>query len=135
MARARESAVGLAEAVLREGLDRDGSLFSESGPGGLVDSSKSWWAQAEAIVGLYNAHQLTGKAYFAEAAGRCWEYVKARVVDRRYGDWFKRLHRDGTPDDSVFKIGPWECPYHHSRACLEMMSRLDRGPHPEDARR
>lgn len=133
-ARAREAAIGLAEAVYREGLDGDGSLLSERGPGGLVDSSKSWWAQAEAIVGFYNAYQLTGKPYFAEAAVRCWEYAQARLVDRRFGDWFKRLGADGMPDNSVFKAGPWECPYHHSRACLEMMSRLDRRPQSENSR-
>jgi mannobiose 2-epimerase len=133
-ARVREFAVGLAEAVYREGLDRDGSLFSERGPQGLVDSSKSWWEQAEAVVGFYNAYQLTGKPYFADAAVRCWEFAQARLVDRKYGDWVKRVHPDGTPDDSVFKVGPWECPYHHSRACLEMMTRLDDEP-PSGARR
>ena len=48
------------------------------------------------------------------------------MVDRKYGDWIKRLHRDGTPDDSNYKVGPWECPYHHSRACFEMLDRLER---------
>jgi mannobiose 2-epimerase len=133
-ARARQSAIGLAEVVYREGLDGDGSLFSERGPNGLVDASKSWWEQAEAVVGFYNAYQLTGKPYFAEAAARSWHYAKARLVDRRHGDWFKRLHPDGTPDASVFKVGPWECPYHHSRACLEMMSRLGHGLRQEDGR-
>ncbi len=134
-ARARESAIGLADAVYREGLDADGSLYSERGPQGLVDSSKSWWAQAEGVVGFYNAYQLTGRPSFADAAARCWEYAQARLVDRRFGDWFKRLHEDGTPDESVFKAGPWECPYHHSRACLEMLARLDHASRPGPAGR
>ena len=46
------------------------------------------------------------------------------MVDRVNGDWIKKLHRDGTPDYNSFKVGPWECPYHHSRACFEMLDRL-----------
>jgi len=126
----RRAAIGLAEAVYREGLDRDGSLFTEAGPTGLVDASKSWWAQAEAVVGFYNAYQLAGKQHFADAAYRCWEFAQARLVDRRHGDWFKRLNQDGTPDDAIYKAGPWECPYHHSRACFEMLSRLNDGSRP-----
>jgi mannobiose 2-epimerase len=125
LAQVRESAIGMAAAVLQEGLDDDGSLFYESGPQGLVDSGKIWWAQAEAVVGFFNAYQLTGQVHYAQAAYRCWTYIQAKVVDRTQGDWFKRLSRDGTPDHAVFKAGPWECPYHHSRACLEMLVRLE----------
>jgi mannobiose 2-epimerase len=125
LAQVRESAIGMAAAVLQEGLDDDGSLFYESGPQGLVDSGKVWWAQAEAVVGFFNAYQLTGQVHYAQAAYRCWTYIQAKVVDRTHGDWFKRLSRDGTPDHAVFKAGPWECPYHHGRACLEMLVRLE----------
>jgi mannobiose 2-epimerase len=45
-------------------------------------------------------------------------------VDREYGDWLKRLHPDGTPEQGSFKAGPWECPYHHSRMCFEMIEML-----------
>jgi len=120
----RDSATGLATAVLRQGTDNDGSLFYEAGPQGLVDDGKAWWVQAEAMVGFYNAYQLTGQVRFAEAASRCWRYIQAKVVDRTHGDWFKRLHRDGTPDNATYKAGPWECPYHHGRACIEMLARL-----------
>lgn len=123
-AQVRESVVNLAEVVYRDGLDDDGSVFCEGSPRGMVDTGKPWWAQAEAVVGFYNAYQLTGEARFAEAAHRCWAYIQAKVVDRTHGDWFKRLLRDGTPDPAVYKAGPWECPYHHSRACLEMLARL-----------
>jgi cellobiose epimerase len=124
LARARESALRIATAVYREGLDDDGSLFYESSPQGLVDTGKAWWAQTEAVVGFYNAYQLSGQVEFALAARNCWTYIQAKMVDRTHGDWFKQLHRDGTPDVNAYKAGPWECPYHHSRACFEMLARL-----------
>jgi mannobiose 2-epimerase len=125
LAPVRESAIRIAAAVYRDGLDDDGSLFYESSPDGLVDAGKAWWAQAEAVVGFYNAYQLTGQIHFAQAAYRCWTYIQANVVDRTHGGWFKQLHRDGTPDHASYKAGPWNCPYHHSRACFEMLARLD----------
>jgi mannobiose 2-epimerase len=127
--RVRESAVAMAAAVHNEGIDDDGSIFDQRGPQGLVDAAKSRWAQAEAVVGFYNAYELAGQAQFAQAARRCWQYIQDKLVDRVHGDWYKRLHRDGTPDDTSYKAGPWEGPYHHSRACLEMHARLDNALH------
>ena len=125
LAQVRESVIDLAAAVYREGLDDDGSLFYEGGPQGLVDTGKAWWVQAEAVVGFYNAYQLSGQVDFAQAAYRCWRYIQDKMVDRKHGEWFKQLHRDGTPDHTRYKAGPWDCPYHHSRACFEMLDRLD----------
>ncbi len=121
----RKLSVVMANAVYRDGLDADGSLFSEAAPQGVVASGKDWWPQAEGIVGFYNAYQLTGDERFADAAIRCWGYVQDRIVDRTHGDWFKRLSANGKPDPARYKAGPWDCPYHHSRACLEMLDRLD----------
>jgi mannobiose 2-epimerase len=121
----RRSAMAMAAAVYREGIDGDGSVFYEADPQGLVNTDKAWWVQAEALVGFYNAYQLTDEAHFAQAAHRCWEYIQTKMIDRTHGDWFKILHRDGTPDHTSYKAGPWECPYHHSRACLEMLARID----------
>jgi len=121
----RRLAVVLADAVHRDGTDADGSLFSEGSPNGVIDRGKDWWPQAEGIVGFYNAYQITGDERFAEAAIRCWRSAQDRFVDRENGGWFKRLSPDGTPDPARGKAGPWDCPYHHSRACLEMMERLE----------
>lgn len=125
LAEIRQVAIQIADAVYREGLEADGSIPYESGPDGLVDDYKSWWVQAEALVGFYNAYQLSGQEHFAETVGRGWEYIREKVVDHTHGDWFKTLHRDGTPDTRSHKTGPWECPYHHSRACFEMLERLE----------
>ena len=53
-----------------------------------------------------------------------WEYIDAHFVDRVHGDWFKVLDSAGSPIGDHFKAGPWDCPYHHSRMCFEMLSRL-----------
>jgi len=123
-ARVGEIAVSIAEAVYQAGIDADGGLFYEAGPQGIADDQKSWWVQAEAMVGFANAYQLTGKGHFLGASLRCWDYIQGHHVDRTYGGWYKVLHRDGTPDPGSYKVGPWECPYHHSRACMEMIDRL-----------
>ena len=122
--RVQDTAVKIAKAVYMDGLEEDGSLPYEAGPQGLVDPGKSWWVQAEAMVGFYNAFQISGQEAFAKTAYRSWEYIQNKFIDRNYGDWFKRLERDGTPEKTGYKTGPWECPYHHSRACFEMMERL-----------
>ena len=120
-----KSAMKMAEAVYEQGVDKDGSLFHERDSLGLMNSGKEWWAQAEAVVGFYNAFQLSGKEKFANASYRCWTFIQGKLVDQTFGDWYKRVYQDGTPEPTSFKAGPWECPYHQSRACFEMLDRLD----------
>ncbi len=120
----RATSLQLATAVYQDGLEKDGSLLYEAGPQGLVDGDRSWWVQAEAMPGFYNAYQISGQERFARAAWQSWNYIQDNMVDRVHGDWIKKLHRNGTRDEKSFKVGPWECPYHHSRACFEMLDRL-----------
>ncbi|HTQ53438.1 MAG TPA: AGE family epimerase/isomerase [Bryobacteraceae bacterium] len=127
--RARALAVRMARAAIDEGLDTDGSLFYEASHGRLVDPNKHWWAQAEAVVGFYNAWQVSGDESFRAAACRAWEYIENKVVDRRHGEWHAKLKPDGTPwtaaeDADACLAGAWKCPYHNARVCLEMMARL-----------
>lgn len=123
-------AVQMAEAASRA-VEPDGSLIYEASPQGFTIVEKHWWAQAEAMVGFYNAAQLASQPYqvekFTTIALRLWDYIEAKVIDRQNGDWFKRLTREGEPiiNDESYKVGPWDCPYHHVRACLEMIHRLE----------
>jgi mannobiose 2-epimerase len=125
LGQARATAASMAQAVYRRGIDADGGLFYERGPQGVADDQKSWWVQAEAMVGFTNAYQISGREHLLKAAQRSWVYIQAHHVDRTRGGWFKVLLRDGTPDPESYKVGPWECPYHHSRACMEMLDRLE----------
>ena len=122
-AQARAMAIQMAQAVYERGRDVDGSLLYEAMPH-RINGDKHWWVQAEGVVGFYNAFRLSSQEHFAQAAVRLWEYVEERFVDRVHGDWFKVLNRAGIPYAEHFKVGPWECPYHHVRLCFEMLARL-----------
>ncbi len=122
--RVREWAIELARAVLSEAVGDDGGLAYEGRGGAVIDPRRDWWCQAEAVVGFWNAFQLTGDAAFAEAAGRVWSFIERRVVDRFGGDWFWRIRADGTVDDREPKVSEWKGPYHNTRMCLEMMRRI-----------
>ncbi|MCX5643085.1 MAG: AGE family epimerase/isomerase [Phycisphaerae bacterium] len=119
-------AVKMARAVLAEGLDKDGGLFYEGRDGQIVNPNKEWWPQAEAVVGFYNAWQLTRDRAFQVAAMRCWQFIQDRVVDRKHGEWFWCIRPDGTPDPAQPKVSPWKCPYHNGRCCLEIIHRVTR---------
>jgi mannobiose 2-epimerase len=130
--RARKLAVRMADAVAREAVDKDGSIFYEAdSKGAMIDPNKHWWAQAEAVVGFYNAYQLTGEDRFRQLAYRAWEFIEEKVVDRTHGEWHAKLKPDGMPfteseDNDACLVGPWKCPYHNSRVCFEMMERLEK---------
>ena len=119
----RETAVSLAYAALREGLDADGGLWYEARNGQITDGGKEWWPQAEAVVGFYNAWQMTRDPAFRDAAIACWYFIQDHVVDKIHGEWFWRIRTDGTPDPAEPKVSAWKCPYHNSRCCLELIHR------------
>ena len=50
-------------------------------------------------------------------------FTKRFLIDRAQGEWRRRVERDGTPRAGHEKVGPWKCPYHNARACIEVMAR------------
>lgn len=120
----KQTALKMAEAVLLNGIDVDGALFNEAEHGQIIDEQKDWWPQAEAVVGFYNAYQLTNDDRFLVAAKSSWEFIEERLIDRQYGEWYWSVERDGAPSNNLQKISAWKCPYHNSRMCFEMLLRL-----------
>jgi len=126
VASVQKTALQMAQVTLDEGRDHDGALLNDAEPDGRLDDDRHWWPQAEAVVGFLNAYQLTSAPRFLDAALACWTFIENHLVDREGGEWFFRVSRDGTPCASEDKVGPWKGPYHNARACLEVMTRVDR---------
>lgn len=122
--RVQDEAVRIAQAVLDEAVDADAGLLYEAEHGKIIDSDKHWWPQAEAVVGFLNAYQISGREHFRVAAEKSWEFIERHIVDRKHGEWFWKVSRDGVPSNDKHKVDPWKCPYHNSRTCFEVMERL-----------
>jgi len=114
----------IAEVTLAEGVDTDGAIYNEGSPHGLTNTNKEWWPQAEAVVGFLNAYQYRKDERFLQAAVWCWDFIDAHLIDRRHGEWFRGVTRDGKILEDELKVSFWKCPYHNGRTCMEAASRL-----------
>ncbi len=115
----------IAYSTLTEGRDQnDGGIYNLGSQGLVVDSDKHWWAQAEAIVGFVNAYQETGDLAFLHASTHSWKFINTSIIDHNDGEWFFRVDEKGNPYLHEDKVGPWKCPYHTTRACLEISQRF-----------
>ena len=85
---------------------------------------KHWWPQAEAMVGFYNAYQLTNDKKYLEQSINSWQFTKKYLIDSKNGEWFWGVKDDHTIMQHEDKAGLWKCPYHNSRACLEILKRI-----------
>ncbi|WP_446776269.1 AGE family epimerase/isomerase [Macellibacteroides fermentans] len=116
-------AVNLTDVALKEGRNEDGSLIYER-HGADYQRTFSWWCQAETIVGCVNAWQISGNEHYLHAADKTWEWVKARMIDKEHGEWFRSVTPEGMPDLKTPKASMWNCPYHNSRMGFELFLRL-----------
>lgn len=121
----KKVSVNMASAVLEKGVDKDGGLFYEGDENGIIDTDKHWWPQAEAMVGFLNAYQLSGEDKFLKAAIKTWSFIEKHIIDKKNGEWHWRVSRDRKPYLTDPKVSEWKSPYHNSRACIEIIKRID----------
>ena len=116
-------AVKIADATT-EGLDADGGLWYEKEEGHLV-KQKHWWPQAEAMIGFFTAWQITGMQNYLSYSFNSWQFVKNKMIDHANGEWFWGIDEKGKAMQGEDKVGLWKCPYHNSRACIELLNRME----------
>ena len=118
-------ALRMAEITIAEGMAGDGSLYYEkAGKDGHLDTDRHWWPQAEAMIGLLNAWQISGDEKFLQKSMDVWQFIKSKMIDHQHGEWYWCVDTNGVPATDQDKAGFWKCPYHNSRACMEAISRL-----------
>lgn len=119
-------AVTVADTFIVEALDEDYGVFNAINlETGKLDADKHWWPQAEAVVGLLYVTKITGDDNYVSIAKKIWNFIDEKIVDTKNGEWFFRVNRQGIPYTDENKLGPWKCPYHNSRACMEIIPLLE----------
>ncbi|HEV7331579.1 MAG TPA: AGE family epimerase/isomerase [Flavisolibacter sp.] len=128
LAKVKEKSVAIARAA-SEGLDRDGGLWYEydKTTNHLV-RQKHWWPQAEAMVGFLHVGQISGEETFLQQSLQSWAFIKDHILDKKNGEWVWGVNDDYSVMAEEDKVGLWKCPYHNSRACIEVIRRISALP-------
>lgn len=75
---------------------------------------KLWWPHNEAIYACLLAFHLTSEIKYEEWHQKLHDYAYSHFPDRKNGEWFKYLHRDGSVSSTV-KGNRWAGPFHLPR--------------------
>jgi mannobiose 2-epimerase len=122
----KQQCIKISEAT-KKGLDTDGGLWYEYEPAeDHLVKEKHWWVQAEAMVGFYNTWQINNNEEYLDLSLRNWAFVKQHLLDIKNGEWFWGIYANGDVMQTEDKAGIWKCPYHNSRACIELIKRISR---------
>lgn len=120
----------LIDHTLAHGFDQDyyglldkGYVFSSGGRTEIIDSTKTWWAQAEAwhALALFSMLYPDEKVY-QEAFANMWTYIQQELIDHRNGGWYN-YGLDKNPENRTFqKAHQWKGCYHDGRALFQVVS-------------
>lgn len=109
-----------------EGLDADGGLWYEYDPKAQkLIKEKHWWPQAELLIGFFNAWELTKDDKYLDIVYKNWDFIQNNIIDHDHGEWIWGINADYSPIQKD-KAGFWKCPYHNSRACMELINRIEK---------
>lgn len=130
-ARVEARAVKLSGQALAYGWDRErggvydaGTAFREPS-----DTTKVWWAQAEALNAFHlmaqHADGAEAEAY-RQAFASTWQFVARHSIDPEGGGWWWSVEEDGGRVGPPGKGNDWKSAYHTVRALLEVTDRMRR---------
>lgn len=102
---------------------KEHSLVNEA-ENGVVDTTRIWWVQAEAVIGFLNGYQKAPEhKEYLEAAEDIWNYINEYLIDKRCREWYWGLDENRKPLEKPI-VEPWKCPYHNGRMCFEVIKRI-----------
>lgn len=78
---------------------------------------KVWWSNAEALAAYAGCYAATGEKRYLERFETQHAYCRERFFDSEYGEWYERLHRDGSVKVAD-KGTEWKCAFHLVRALV-----------------
>ncbi len=120
---------GLIDHTLEFGFDKDfygifdkGYEFTK-GTVEVIDSSKVWWAQAEAwhALALFSELYPEDNRYAAEFP-KMWNYITTEMVDKEHGGWYNSGLDANPRTVRERKVHAWKSCYHDGRALMQVFS-------------
>lgn len=110
---------------LNHGLDWEfGGVFVEgSHEGEVYDREKEFWQQAEMLIGMLDAYQLTKDEDFLKAYECIHRFVFDKMIHWETGEWWPLMTREGSPIWRHMSHS-WKINYHNVRSMILSYEKL-----------
>jgi N-acylglucosamine 2-epimerase len=124
------SAIDIVLASLEHGWDKEFSglryitNFDWTPPHNIEADMKLWWPHGEALYALLFGWIKTGRSDLKDWYEKVHEYTFSKFPDKKYGEWFGYLNRDGSPVWTA-KANGWKGFFHVPRIlfrCYQLLS-------------
>ena len=114
--------------VVQEALSSRGLYFECEN--GHNNTQRDWWPQAETVIGIANDIGKSGTPEdHLEKMYAVLNFLEREVI-LPSGEWYWTVYEDGSHDAKRELAGPWKCPYHNGRMCMEIMKRFSASGDP-----
>ncbi len=90
---------------------------------------KLWWVHNEVLIASLLAYGLTKNKKYWDWFEKTHEYAFEHFADKKHGEWYGYLHRDGSVSHTL-KGSMWKGPFHHPRClmnCEKILGWLEAG--------
>lgn len=86
---------------------------------------KLWWPHNEIVIASLMAYRDTKDEYFFECFRKAFDYCIEYFSDRKYGEWYGYLRRDGKPTEPACKGSTFKGPFHLPRMLIMADKMID----------
>jgi mannobiose 2-epimerase len=115
--------------TLKYGFDKDyyglfdkGYRFGKEANVEVIDSTKVWWAQAEAWHTLALMSELyPDNQEYPDAFRKMWSYITQNIIDPEYGGWYNSGIDSHPLTIRERKAHAWKSCYHDGRAMMNVL--------------
>jgi mannobiose 2-epimerase len=121
----RDTLIKIFDHTADHGIDFEyGGVYVE-GPhrGGVYDTEKEFWQQAEVLIGMLDACILTGNDKYWKTFKNVFDFIFSKVVHHEVGEWWPLLTREGEPIWTHMGHA-WKINYHTVRSIIQSIQRL-----------
>lgn len=110
-----ELALKMMDQVIENATDSANGGFFNAIDGKMpLENSKSWWPQAEVVLGLLNVYKISAKEHYHELAIEQIDYISKNFISEK-GEWFTGIENNGMPIKDMPLVFFWKSMYHTVR--------------------
>lgn len=105
--------------------NENGGIFYGFAPdGGICDTDKYFWVQAESFAAACLLAKATGDELYWQWYDRIWQFCWNHFIDHEHGAWFRLLTASNQKTSNIKSEAGAKCDYHTLGACMLVLEIL-----------